>query len=81
MNSMYFINEYQAIGVGQWWYRLGYFPNGILYLTNDSGKSWEKKQTKGVEEFYSIEDIYFLNDSTALAVGHTNRGCLVKLRF
>jgi len=81
MNSVYFINEHQAIGVAQRWPELGYFPNGILYLTNDGGRHWEEKYTIGVEEFYNIKDIDFSNDSTALAVGQTNRGCIIKLRF
>ena len=80
LNSGYFINERQAIGVGQWWYTSGYFPEGIFYLTNDGWKHWEEKHTKGVEEFFSIEDIDFYNDSTALAVGNTG-GCVIRLRF
>lgn len=77
--SVRFLNEHQGVGVGQFWHELGYFPNGMLYITNDGGKHWEKKYFPA-DEFYSIEDIDFSNDSTALAVGHTS-GCVVKLRF
>lgn len=77
--SVHFINERQAVGVGQFWYELGFFPDGILYITNDGGKHWEEKHFSA-EEFYKIEDIDFSNDSTALAVGHT-RGCVAKLKF
>lgn len=81
VNSAYFINERQAVGVGQRWPELGYFSSGIIYITNDGGEHWEEKLTRGIEEFYSLTDIDFSNDSTALAVGHTNKGCVVKLRF
>lgn len=80
-NSIHFINERQAVAVGTWWPEQGFFPYGVLYITNDGGKSWEKELTKGIDEFYSLHHICFSNDSTALAVGATNRGCVIHLDF
>lgn len=79
-NSVYFINERQAIGVGQHWYELGYFPNGVLCITNNGGKYWEEKYFPA-DEFYSLNDIDFSNDSTALAIGNSPKGCVIKLKF
>ncbi|WP_080903392.1 YCF48-related protein [Parabacteroides sp. Marseille-P3160] len=77
---VHFLNEWQAIGVGQHWYELGYFPNGMLCITNDGGKHWEEKLFSA-EEFLSINDIDFPNDSTALAIGNSPQGCIIKLHF
>lgn len=79
-NSVHFINERQAVAVGAWWYDLGYFPDGVLYLTNDGGNNWEKKLI-GPEKFLGIKDIDFSSDSTSLAVGANDRGCVIHLEF
>ncbi len=78
--SVHFINEHQAIGVGQRWYELGYYPDGLLCVTNDGGKHWDEKYFPATE-FYIINDIAFLNDSTALAIGNSSQGCIIKLKF
>ncbi|MFT3751616.1 MAG: YCF48-related protein [Paludibacter sp.] len=80
LNSIHFINKRQAVGVGQHWYDLGYFSNGMLCITNDGGKSWEQKYFSP-SEFLSINDIDFVNDSTALAIGNSPEGCVIKLDF
>lgn len=80
LNSVHFINERQAVGVGQHWYELGYFPNGMLCITNDGGKYWEEKYFPA-DEFLSINDIDFPNDSIALVVGNSPQGCVIKLNF
>lgn len=77
--SVHFINEHQALAVGEFWPDFGFYSNGIIYVTNDGGKSWQERHFQ-TDEFYSIEDVDFANDTTALAVGHT-LGCVVKLRF
>lgn len=76
--SGYIINERQAISVGQEWPELGYFSYGIILITNDGGKQWEKKPVNG---FYSLHDIDFSNELTAIAVGNTFQGCVVLLEF
>lgn len=80
LNSVYFFNEWQAVGVGQHWYELGYFPNGMLCITNDGGKHWEEKYFPA-DEFLSINDIDFPNDATALVIGNSPQGCIIKLNF
>ena len=81
INSTYsgnFINERQAVGVGQYWPDLGFFSYGVIFITNNGGKDWEQKT---VGEFYTVLGIDFSNDSTAVAVGQTNGGCVIHLDF
>lgn len=80
LNSIYFINILQAIGVGQHWYDLGYYSNGKLCVTNDGGRKWEEMYFPA-NEFMSINSIDFSNDSTAIAVGNSPQGCIIKLSF
>ncbi|MBX2965428.1 MAG: hypothetical protein KF845_04720 [Cyclobacteriaceae bacterium] len=77
-NSSCFINEQQAIGVSQWWPN-GFFSHGVIYITNDGGKSWKMKDFSP-NHFFSLNDVDIFNDSIGLAVGHTS-GCVIKLRF
>lgn len=79
ISSFHFINECQAVAVGQRYPPLGFFPSGVLYITNDGGRSWDERLTEGIDEFYHLIDIGSPNDSTFLAVGQTNRGCVVQL--
>ena len=76
IESYYFINELQIICGGQHWYELGCFPTGLLAITNDGGKNWERFFASG---FTRINDIELLNDSTALIVGDVS--CILKLKF
>ncbi|MCK9413453.1 MAG: YCF48-related protein [Prolixibacteraceae bacterium] len=38
-----FLNEYQAIGIGQHYNQEGYFPYGDIFITNDTWANWSKK--------------------------------------
>lgn len=80
LKSACFINENQAIWVGQFWHELGCFPEGMLCLTNDNGRNWESKFYPHTV-FYSINDIGFVNDSTVIIVGDTSDGCVLRLHF
>lgn len=77
-NSSYFINERQAVGVSQWWPN-GFFSHGVIYITNDGGQHWEMKDFSP-NDFFTINDIDFLNNSVAFAVGQT-RGCVINIRL
>ena len=82
MNSVHIINKDQIIGVGQYWYSLGYYSYGVFYLTNDGGFSWEEKLlTEISENFYSLTDIAYVNDSIAFAVGHTKTGSIARFKL
>lgn len=82
MNSVHIINKDQIIGVGQFWYRLGFYPCGVFYLTNDGGFSWEEKLlTEISENFYSLNDIAYVNDSTVFAVGQTKTGSIARIKL
>ncbi|MCK9413454.1 MAG: YCF48-related protein [Prolixibacteraceae bacterium] len=40
---MLFLNEYQAVGIGQHYNQQGYFPYGDIFITNDTWAHFEKK--------------------------------------
>jgi photosystem II stability/assembly factor-like uncharacterized protein len=79
-NWGHFINELQAVGVGQEWPELGFYSNGVIAITNDRGKHWEEKHFSA-DRFLSLLDIDFLNDSSAFAVGASPMGCILKIEF
>jgi len=57
MVKILFINEYQSIGIGQHYNDLGYFPYGVIYITNDTWAHYKRKT-------YSPSDAFIL---TAIA--------------
>jgi len=79
-SQTYFINKLQGICVGQQWYDRGYFPEGLLCLTNNGGKSWAKMFFPA-SSFIRINDIALVDDSTAMAVGQSPCGYILKLKF